>query len=77
MIGQMGGIPEGYPFILTTLTEPPEGSPDEVRERWERTCDNCGTYCPDDTTFFTGSMGTTIDGVRIEITFGACPKCAT
>lgn len=76
MLSQMGGIPDGYPFILTPLTEPPAGWTDAQRERWERTCDHCGLYCPEGTDFLTGLISRDIDGTRIEITFGACRACA-
>jgi hypothetical protein len=77
MLEQMGGdVPEGYPFILTPLTEPPEHFTDEERERWERTCDNCGKFCPEDTEFYTGAIGREVtEDTRIEIMFGACPAC--
>lgn len=76
MLDQMGGVPAGYPFVLTPLTEPPLDHTEEQRERWERSCDNCGTYCPDGTDFLTGLIGRDIGDTRIEITFGACPECA-
>lgn len=76
MLEEMGGVPEGFPFILTPLTEPPENFTDEQRERWERTCDNCGTYCPEDTEFYTGSIGRVVGPeARVEIMFGACAAC--
>jgi len=81
MLAEMGGaLPDGYPIILTTLTEPVEGTSQADRERWERTCDHCGRFCGDGEDFYTGSMGleamTGTRVQRVEVTFGMCPECA-
>lgn len=67
----------GFGVIMTTLTEPGEGADEEAYDRWERTCDNCGTYCPDDVAFFTGQLITTLDSIdaKVIVTFGACERC--
>jgi hypothetical protein len=66
-------MPPDFPIILTTLTEP---APFEQFDHWERTCDNCGTHCPDDTPFYTGQASRDWHGRQVIISFGACPKCA-
>ena len=72
----LGGASFGLGVVMTTLTDPPEGSSREETERWERTCDNCRTYCPDDSEFYTGTVARTLAGAQVIIAFGACPKCA-
>lgn len=63
-------IPEA--IVMTMLTEP-EG---DNSERWERTCDNCGTFVPEGTEFFTGTVsGKLRTGMPIVITFGSCRAC--
>jgi Pyruvate/2-oxoacid:ferredoxin oxidoreductase delta subunit len=63
----------GHTVVMMTLTE--AESPEAI-ERWERTCDNCSTYCPDQDLFFTGQVVREFDdGTKLVITFGACPLC--
>jgi hypothetical protein len=59
--------------VLTPLVEPPEGSTKEQFERWDRTCDNCGKYCP--TTLFTGHVIRQFMGTKVNMMFGVCPEC--
>lgn len=66
----------GYNVVMTPLTEPPEGASDAVIERYERTCDNCGAYCPDTVPFYTGAVRRTLGSTPVEVTFGACERCA-
>lgn len=61
--------------VLCTLSEPAEDASAAERERWERTCDRCGTYCPDETTFYTGTLTRDQAGVQVIIGFGICPAC--
>jgi hypothetical protein len=80
MLERMGGkLPSNVAdVIMTMLTEPPEGSafgPGTVGDRWERTCDNCGTYCGDEDKFIFGVIMRWHEGTRVEITFGACANC--
>jgi hypothetical protein len=71
-----GRVPDAYPLILMPLTEPAEGATTADFDRWERTCDNCGTYCDDSTDFYTGNVTRDYAGVQIIMTFGACSTCA-
>lgn len=68
-----------WPFptvVLTPLTEPPESATQEQRLRWERTCDNCGTHCPQGTAFYTGHVSRELpDKRQVIITFGVCKSC--
>lgn len=62
-------------IVMVFLSEPAEDTPPEERERWERTCDNCGRYCPDEEQFFTGLVHMPLGNGHVEVTFGACPDC--
>lgn len=62
--------------VMMPLTEPKEGSSPKQRDRWERTCDNCGRYCPHPAVpFGTGILVRDWEGVRILIGYGACRRC--
>jgi hypothetical protein len=65
----------GAPMIMTFLDEGSPGMSEEERERWERTCDRCGEYIPDDGEFYTGHMNRTIEGIQIFMAFGVCGSC--
>ncbi len=70
----------GHQIVLLTLTEPIEGSTPEVTERWERTCDKCGRYCPphpegEDPQFYTGQAMRIIQDRQVIISFGLCAVC--
>jgi len=62
-------------IMMTPLTEPREGASKEELDRWERSCDNCGTWCPDGQLFFTGQMVRDFHGSQVIIIFGMCPLC--
>jgi hypothetical protein len=62
-------------LVLTPLTEPDEDASPAVRQRWDRTCDNCRRYCPDDEPFFTGNLVRTWRGTPVIVVFGVCPDC--
>ena len=66
---------QSYGVVLTLLTEPPEGSSHAVAERWERSCDRCGLYCPDDAEFYTGHATRELGGAKVMVAFGMCPAC--
>lgn len=61
-------------IVMTTLTEP---DPSQSIERWERTCDRCGTYVPPnaDPPFYTGTLSRESGGFRIYMAFGLCSVC--
>jgi len=71
----------GSMFIMSLLDEGEEEMTDEERERWERSCDNCGKYVPPEperanyTAFYTGYTARTVDGVQIMLAFGVCGTC--
>jgi hypothetical protein len=60
-------------LILTPLSEPLTEPTPEQLERWDRTCDNCGKYCPHD--LWTGSVSRDWGGLQVVMTFGVCPDC--
>jgi hypothetical protein len=62
-----------YGLMMTPLSEPDEGATPDEYKIWDRSCDNCGRYCPGD--FFTGSVTRTKWGTQIVFTFGTCPEC--
>jgi hypothetical protein len=64
------------PFIMMLLTEPEgEDIDQETLDRYDRTCDLCGTYCPDNELFYTGSIERQIPGATVMVTFGVCKSC--
>ena len=74
----------GTSFIMSLLDEGEEHMTGEERERWERTCDNCGRYVPpvphDEvvgkyTDFYTGYTQRIIEGIQIMLAFGVCGTC--
>jgi len=64
------------PLIVTPLTEPGENATPLQMERWERTCDACGKYCPyPKEDFFNGQVQrTTKTGMLVIIFFGVCKE---
>lgn len=68
-------LTEVMPIITTPLTEPAPGASKEEMERWERVCDNCGTYVEEGVIFFTGSVQRTIGKMPVLIFFGCCRTC--
>ena len=73
----------GTLLVMSLLDEGDEEMTDEQRERWERTCDNCGKYVPPEpergrdgyTGFYTGYTARRIEGVQIMLAFGVCGTC--
>ena len=61
--------------VMTYLDEGKAEMTDEERRRWERTCDNCQRYCPDEDEFYTGHVVQMIDGRQVLIAFGVCGIC--
>jgi hypothetical protein len=61
-------------IVMTPLTEPPEGGDDATYQRWDRSCDSCGKWCPIGD-FYTGHVMRTVGEVQVFITFGVCPEC--
>lgn len=59
-------------MCMLTLTEPPEH---ETIERWERTCDRCGTYVPGEGLML-GSALRTAQGIRFVVTLACCEPCS-
>ena len=76
------GMPPGkafgdYELVTTPLTEPREGATKAEFDRWDRSCDNCGVFCPKygEPILYTGHINRELGGARVVITFGACAKC--
>lgn len=68
---------ESQPLIFSFLDEGDhEMTPEEFRV-WERTCDNCGRYCPPtgDMAFYTGHAGREIEGRQVILAYGVCDDC--
>lgn len=63
------------PLISTPLTEPVAGATHEQYERWDRSCDNCGTFVPIGTNLYTGHVFRDLDGLQVVVTFGMCADC--
>ena len=63
-------------LVMTPLTEPREGASDAEHQRWDRSCDNCGRYCPPAADFYTGHVVRFLsNGTRVYISFGVCINC--
>jgi hypothetical protein len=65
------------PFVMTFLNEPDPGATAEEQDRWERSCDHCGRYCPEDgpVDFYTGHAVRTVEDRQVLIAFGICDVC--
>lgn len=61
---------KGYNVVVTPLTEPDPGC---QTQQWDKTCDNCGRYCPDG--LVANSVQRDLNGVKIQVVFGACSRC--
>lgn len=60
--------------VMTPLTEPTfDGAPDLAK--WDRTCDRCLKYIPDNQDFWTGHVLQMWGPVRIVMTYGVCTPC--
>jgi hypothetical protein len=68
---------ETQPIIMTFLDEGHPDMTDEDRQRWERTCDNCGRYCEPhgEMTFYTGHALRVVDGRQVLMAYGVCDEC--
>lgn len=62
-------------IVTMLLTEPPDGADKAQIDRWERSCDNCGTYCEPGSSFYTGHTFRDWHGIQVIINFGTCPTC--
>ena len=71
---------DNKPIIATFLDEGDHEMTAEEHEKWERTCDGCGQYCPtgeDGINFYTGHTGRIINGRQVLLTYGVCENCKT
>lgn len=73
---QRDDVVADYAVIISPLAEPEEGASAQEMARWERTCDNCATFCPG-LNFWTGHVVRDFHGRQVIFTFGACSKCAS
>lgn len=62
-----------YDTLVMPLTEPPEGATRQRIQMWERTCDNCGRFCPGGLN--AGHAHREWDGLPVLVFFGACNTC--
>ena len=65
-------VPDQTSVIMTPLSDPPPILPPSV---WERTCDGCGLFCPDDVPFYTGHITRQHGPFQVVIVFGVCEHC--
>jgi hypothetical protein len=72
-IGNAADVPAN--LVMTPLTEPLEHATKEEFERWERTCDHCGTYCSAADPFYTGHSVRMRGEVQVVFVFGVCASC--
>jgi hypothetical protein len=61
--------------LVLALTDPPPGITEATYLVWDRTCDRCGKYCPNDRPFYTGSLQTIVLGHVVSFSFGVCQAC--
>lgn len=62
-------------FLLAELTERPTGR--RARQRWEFSCDRCGTYVPSGRGLVMSAQEAGHHhGARLVVTFGLCRECA-
>jgi hypothetical protein len=63
-------------IIMVPLTEPPPGFSQLDYDRWDRSCDGCGAYCPHPIAFFNGHRTVTnAKGLLVHLVFGLCETC--
>ena len=70
----------GSQFIFSFINEGDHEMSTEELARWERTCDHCGRYIPEDAPegpdgFYTGHLMRTVEGIQIVMAFGVCGTC--
>lgn len=63
----------GYVAVVTTLTEPAEGCGPHEYAQWDKSCDNCGKYCP--ATGLDGTVRRELMGVTVEVAYRMCRQC--
>lgn len=65
------------PIIMTYLDEGDAKMSPQARQQWERTCDNCGRYCPEvgGMAFYTGHAMRLVDQRQVLMTYGVCDDC--
>lgn len=68
---------EQQPIIMTFLDEGDPDMTEEEQERWERTCDNCGRYCPTvgGMAFYTGHVLRFVEDRQVLMAYGVCDDC--
>lgn len=64
----------GYEVIMTTLSEPDEGSSVPEIAYWHQSCEHCGAFCPED--LVCGHVERQLFGRTVLVVYGACPTCA-
>lgn len=62
-------------IIAMFLAEPDPSATKEESDRWDRSCDNCGTYCPEGEAFYTGTLRLNHRNQRVIVTLGVCSAC--
>ena len=72
-IGNTADVPANV--VMTPLSEPEHEMGSEEFERWDRTCDHCGRYCPEPEQFYTGHSVRVRGQVQVIFNFGVCPTC--
>lgn len=69
-------LPPGMDALMAMLEEPREDATPEEHERWQRSCSNCGAYCPDPVPYYVGHiMRKHKTGTPVAIIFGTCLSC--
>lgn len=70
---QMSPFDLPAPIVLTHLSEPEDTGISAAE--WERTCDNCGAYCPPGAGFYLGQAVRYLGSTQVLISYGSCPTC--
>lgn len=70
----------GSNLVFSFLNEGDHEMSKEELDHWERTCDHCGRYIPEDAPdgpdgFYTGHLTRTVEGIQIILAFGVCGTC--
>lgn len=74
-IAEFAAGAEGRGIAVTPLTEPEDWG--VTYDRWERTCDVCGSFTPyGDESFISGTSPRSLkSGIQLLVMWGLCKRC--
>lgn len=64
-----------YQLLVSPLVEPDRELSPLEQELEERTCDNCGAFCPLSIPFFSGVYSFMVGNKQVLFSYGTCERC--